>query len=308
MFRHANIHSLIKSDLFTFRIGEEETVFVVHSHAVAATSDPFKALVNGTLAEATHRCATIREIRPDDFLRFIEYAYRRDYTIPPWTPNESSEMPDEDLSDPLVAPESPEVLAPNETQPWPEPEPEPEPVDNRGFPVANTWGSATGGKKSKKKSLSNSQKLRAVFQNLNYAAEGLLSSELFQHSTPYGNGDADQDFTSILLAYARMYTLAETYLVNPLKTLALHKLHQTLCQFQLYDRRVKDIVGLCRYACHNGYDRAEDGTLDRLRSLVVEYIAIEVASFQTHELFLNLMEEGGEFVRDFWVKVAKNML
>lgn len=258
----------------------------MHSHAIAATSDPFRALVNGNLVEAAERSAVIRDVQADDFLRFIEYAYRRDYTIPPCTPEVLNE----------ASPDSTKIRGPNTGKVALLPQAKP------GTRPGMRFGEES------KRSATNSHRLRAEFRNLSYAVDGLPNSELIKQSTPCGNDNADQDFTGILLAHARMYTLAETYMVHPLKTLALHKLHLTLCDFELCDRRTKDIVELCRYAYKNGHDRSEDGTLDRLRALVVEYMAIEICTIQVHEQFLSLIEEGGEFVSDFWVKVARNML
>lgn len=56
--------------------------FAVHSSAVATTSGPFRALVNGDLLEAKERSAELKDVEPADFVRFLEYAYRRDYSAP----------------------------------------------------------------------------------------------------------------------------------------------------------------------------------------------------------------------------------
>ncbi|PSN58889.1 hypothetical protein BS50DRAFT_443563, partial [Corynespora cassiicola Philippines] len=73
---------LIQSSLFTFCIGEEKKHFVVHSEAVATTSEYFHVLVNGNMVEAKTRSAEFQDVKPEDFMRFLEYAYRRDYTVP----------------------------------------------------------------------------------------------------------------------------------------------------------------------------------------------------------------------------------
>lgn len=79
------IYRLFQSDLFTFHVGQKRKPFAVHSTAVAATSDPFRALVNGNLLEANTRSAELKDVDPDDFVRFLEYAYRRGYSVPPPT-------------------------------------------------------------------------------------------------------------------------------------------------------------------------------------------------------------------------------
>jgi hypothetical protein len=97
-------------------------------------------------------------------------------------------------------------------------------------------------------------------------------------------------------------------LIDPLKRLALSKLHETLRRFKLYNRRVSDVVELARYAYEHGEDRKSDGTIEDLRKLVVEYIACEVSTIGKHEAFALLLQEGGEFVVDFWRIINKVIL
>lgn len=48
--------------------------------------------------------------------------------------------------------------------------------------------------------------------------------------------------------------------------------------------------------------------MDALRQLVVDYIACEVDTIGKHADFVRLMEDGGEFVSDFWRIVTKYLL
>ena len=57
---------------------------MVHAAAIAATSQQLDALINGGMEESETRCARIEDVKVDDFIRFCEYAYRGDYTVPPW--------------------------------------------------------------------------------------------------------------------------------------------------------------------------------------------------------------------------------
>jgi hypothetical protein len=70
----------------------------------------------------------------------------------------------------------------------------------------------------------------------------------------------------------------------------------------LYAKRVRDIIKLTRYAYSNPDlpDRIEDGTLDGPRKLVVEYIVCEIGTIGKCDEFVKYIEEGGEFVGDFW--------
>ncbi|KAJ5052612.1 hypothetical protein J3E72DRAFT_365024 [Bipolaris maydis] len=103
-------------------------------------------------------------------------------------------------------------------------------------------------------------------------------------------------------AHARLYCFAHLRLIMPLKALTLHKMHKTLMNFKLYTKRVGDIIELARYAYSNPDlpDRSDDGTIDELRKLVVEYIVCEIDIIGKCDEFVKYMEEGGEFVGDFW--------
>ncbi|OAL06185.1 hypothetical protein IQ06DRAFT_343418 [Phaeosphaeriaceae sp. SRC1lsM3a] len=92
--------ALIQSDLFTFKVGEERKPFSVHSSAIAATSEPFRALVQGGMSESETRSAELQDVEPDDFVRFLEYAYRRDYTVPAWVLEEPNQTLSEDVGGP----------------------------------------------------------------------------------------------------------------------------------------------------------------------------------------------------------------
>jgi hypothetical protein len=107
------------------------------------------------------------------------------------------------------------------------------------------------------------------------------------------------------LAHARLYTFADIRLIQPLRGLTLHKIHITLKGFRLYDQRVDDVLELARYAYEYGPDRTSDEIIDDLRNLVVQYIACELDIIGKHKDFRQLMEEGGEFVGDFWGVVQK---
>jgi hypothetical protein len=299
-------NSLIQSDLFTFHIGDDKTPFVVHSSAVAATSDPFRALVSGGLGEAQTRTAELEDVQPDDFVRFLEYAYRRDYTVPGWT-HDGSAAATSDVEQGEEAPPSPlpEVNPDNIVQ-----DVEEAPVAVEGTPVAvegtpvavDEWSFTPKVKRKPRKS--DAVALRNKFQKRNYLTDS-VDLEGFQ---PKSNSAADQNFTPVFLAHARLYTFAEMRLIYPLRSLTLHKLHKTLVGFQLYTERVGDIVELARYAYDHGPDRSKSGRMNDLRQLVVEYMACEVDTIGKHKDFKILLEEGGEFVTDFWGIVSKYLL
>lgn len=121
---------------------------------------------------------------------------------------------------------------------------------------------------------------------------------------PVGKTDPEQDFTPVFLSHARLYVLGNKYGIDNLVCLALHKLHETLTLFRLFENRASDVIELVRYA----YDNTQQSSDDALRALVVEYIGAEIDVIGRSPEFRELLEEGGEFVVDFWKTVQLHLL
>ncbi|KAF3035606.1 hypothetical protein E8E11_001745 [Didymella keratinophila] len=231
---------LIHSDLFTFIVGKERKTFVLHSKAIAATSPQFSALVNGGLSEAHTRTAELEDIDPGTFDRFVKYAYRRDYTVPTWTRDEGVATPDDTPPTP-PAPEVEPTVA--ESDPPPPDAPPVDVVPRSPSPPLDPWGSwQTSTKKRKKVTMRSNFARRVYLYKDQKPRDALLDG--FE---PTSNSSADQDFTSIFLAHAQLYSLADMRLVLPFKILALHKLHSTLSSFSLYEERLGDVLELASW-------------------------------------------------------------
>jgi hypothetical protein len=65
-------------------IGKERGGFIVHSKAIAATSQHLYALVNNDMRESDTGSVEYVDMEPQDFARYAEYAYRYDYSARPW--------------------------------------------------------------------------------------------------------------------------------------------------------------------------------------------------------------------------------
>ncbi len=112
----------------------------------------------------------------------------------------------------------------------------------------------------------------------------------------------------MFLAHARLYVFADKYGIESLKHLSLHKLHKTLITFTLYKARIRDVIELARYAYSDDHTPEYEDGVDELRALVSQYITCEIDTIGQSKEFISLLEEGGAFVRDFWVLVRKNLL
>jgi len=98
------------------------------------------------------------------------------------------------------------------------------------------------------------------------------------------------------------------YGVDALKTLVLHKIHETLLKFTLYAGRIGDIIKLVKFAYSDDNTMDIKGTPDKLRAMMVHYIMSEIDSFSRTREFLELLKDGGTFVKDFWMKVKDEMI
>ena len=158
--------------------------------------------------------------------------------------------------------------------------------------------------------ISKAAKFRERFDRRCFCEDGLPRDHVIASFETVSNSSSNQDFTSVFLAHARLYVLADRYLMLPLKSLALHKLHRTLLNFKMYASRIGDIVELARYAYSSGHtcERSEHGAIDELREIVVEYIIREIEVIGGSKGLLALVEEGGPFVTDFWGLLWKDLL
>ncbi|EUC32209.1 hypothetical protein COCCADRAFT_99288 [Bipolaris zeicola 26-R-13] len=310
---------MIQSEVFIFNIGKDSRrrSFSVHSKVVAATSSYFRALVNNGMVESCTKTVEYPDVEPEDFARFIEYAYRKDYCVPTWV-HEKTDEKDKALPSPPRSWFGQHSSIPLSGQParqarigLPSPTPlfgQPAPQAGFGQPSSKTLFDQSLPEKKKKPTFEGGDAVRAHFDTRSYLAAEDPRTVMLVTFEPKHNIAPNQDFTPVFLGHARLYTFACMRGVDPLRRLTLHKLHRTLLGFQLYSRRVWDIVELARYAYNQGEDRKVDGTKDELRQLVLEYIVREVTVFGKHPAFLLLLEEGGEFVVDFWSLVSKEKI
>lgn len=255
---------------------------MLHSQVVAHISPVFAALINGGLSEAQTRTAELEDIDSDTFARLTEFAYRQDYTVPTWTRDENI------------------VVTMHNDEPSPPPVMK-SPAGNFGVSAAEPHRKLV--QSQEKTTMRDDFLARTYLDNFQKPRDALISG--FE---PVSNSSADQDFTTVFLAHAQLYNLADMRLILPLKTLTLHKLHRTLSSFSLYEKRLADVLELAKYAYSRGEDRSEDGELDELRELVVEYIACEHKSFGKHRGFKYLMDSEGEFAGDLWDIISQELL
>ncbi|KAF3492111.1 uncharacterized protein GIQ15_01628 [Arthroderma uncinatum] len=277
---------LIRSDIFTFHIGAEKAPFAVHSVAIAAQSPALDALVNSNMIEAHSRTVTWPDVDADTFVRFCEFCYLNDYSPPSCQQANDNDERSEEI------PDADRWSEPSDAQPESQREPE-------------FFGQVVSSSKSKlKKRGKQAPVVQPLLSEKDYPLPDCCV-QLDERLTTFSNVSADQDFTPVFLGHARLYVVADKYGIQPLKDLVLYKLYKTLKNFTFFATRIRDIIELIRFAYHDDNTRGRVDGIDGLRKLVTDSVVYWSDCITGHDDFLELLQEGGEFITDFWKVVRK---
>ncbi|KAL8740109.1 MAG: hypothetical protein Q9190_007153 [Brigantiaea leucoxantha] len=236
--------------------------------------------------------AVLKGVTPDTFNRFLQWVYHGFYSAPhPKMVDASSPL----SPDTLAIKEANEVRIGGSVD-----VPASEAIEaDIGKPVEpdfdwSDFGSKTKNKKARKNedcccsqfSSSSRQSLRQAFISRSY--EALRSAVPIPLARK--NENENEDYADVFLSHARLYVFANKYLIYDLKTLALENLHETLKFFEFYSYRTGDIVSLIRYVYGNT-QIPDDGKIEPIRSLLAEYVGLEMDILMKDSAFRDLMIE-----------------
>jgi hypothetical protein len=270
-------------------------------------------MINGNFKGRESKTETLKDMDEDTFSRFCEFAYKGDY-CPPVFEFEKDEVI-EARSDVHVG-NSDAIETPARGVNYLIEEPAAEAYYDQGVPADPPaeetpvdWGWGLNKKKGKGNAL-----FRQEFLERKYSTTESIDATI-EACKPVRNKSHNENYLPVFLGHARLYVFADKYDIQPLKLLALKKLHQTLTIFTLYAQRVGDIVGLVKFTYENTVERAvssHGNTADKvvteeLRDLVVGYVVSKLEKISGEE-FDHLIREGGDFVVDFWHKVKDDIL
>jgi len=230
-------------------------------------------------SEAGH--ATWEDVSKDTFVQFAQFAYTGDYSVPillmpEAVPDSVSEASGEGDFLPVDETEQPEM----------------------------EWGSSGGWGKNKKKKrpieTSKTSILRAI-EGFPSTPPPLLTSRNNYEGTcdPASEFDPLMNYAGLFTTHASLWILGDYRNIGSLKALALYKLHKTLSVFQLNSENVQAIVDLVR----NAYSEEGAGLgegISGLRKMVCQYLGPNKALLCDDDGFMDLLGEGGQFVKDFF--------
>jgi len=268
--------------------------------------------MKGGMTESQAGCTIWDDVSKETFERLAQFAYTGDYSVPKMekrkkaakkqkaltngsSPSASNGIRSwdkaEELSQGVVVKQYDELVAGNTpalVERYYEPVAEHPPVA-----VDDEWGSFSKSRKDEKKN-------RNEYHFLSFPL--LAPRNNHENSCePDEHFDRDRSYSNVFLCHASLYVLADFQLIDSLKALALFKLHKTLCVFQLDDDNAEDLIDLAMYAySEEGGGRGFDEGFGPLRSLVCQYIAMNALTLSLDDGFMDLLGEGGQFVKDFF--------
>lgn len=197
----------------------------------------------------------------------------------------------------------------------PPPAPTPPPLAPDVNDSFGGWGGFSGKKKKKRHTsnwgesigISRSDQSFTNFQSLSFPP---LASRNNYNGTcePVEHFDRDGDYSDLFLSHALLYVLGDLQLIDSLKALALYKLHKTLCIFELGQENAEDVIHLVRYVyLHDkgGATGQSNEGVGVLKGLVCKYVAANASLLSFEDGFMSLLEEGGQFVKDFFKLVLQ---
>lgn len=171
-------------------------------------------------------------------------------------------------------------------------------VTNQPRNIKKPFGSAFTSEEKK----SRKEVLKKSFQKLRFYGD----EDKYLPIPPRCNLNPTEDYTEVFLSHARVYAFADKYDIQPLGRCALAQLHETLKIFKVWPSCVQDILKLVRFV----YDNipSSSGEAEKIRAMLSQYIGYEMENFIHETEFQNLLQENGEFLRDFCLTVEKRIV
>lgn len=248
-------------------VAEDDVRFFVNKAILASQSKPFREAMMGPWREATERKIILTDWDSDTVARLVEFLYIGDYPYPD----------------------------PSPLKPVPEPaggDPE------SGLPEADDLESELDSSRPLTPLGECLQKCLAPDQD-----DAITDAQRLEKFNP-----ADHDFGDVLLAHAKVYALANYKSVDSLRTLALKRLLLLLTRLhpiQPASHISMNIVDLASYVYSNTDPLSR--TQEPLRKLTTQFIALNLAAFQTEPRAVKLVANGGDFVIDLMSKVCRRL-
>lgn len=110
-----------------------------------------------------------------------------------------------------------------------------------------------------------------------------------------------ENYSGVFMCHAKLYVIGDKYNIPELCQLSLHRLHVTLCCFELYPSRYDDIAIVTRYLFEN--TRSDD----RIRQMMALFYACNVEHLSKGDTFQILMDETPGFAANLFSCVSERL-
>ncbi|KAI4702898.1 hypothetical protein J4E81_001771 [Alternaria sp. BMP 2799] len=287
---------MLSSAQFTFLLGATREPVTVHAGIMSKVSEPLDRLINGSMKEAQEKCAALPHVDREVFLGLVEYAYRSDYNVLPCE------------IDPHI-----EVDSHVEVD-----------MEARSREILDNWVPTISEEEYAKATTPEHMWHMPSFYPTPY--ERFVVKE--QCPCYYGEdwdivaprmkeqhvGRVNYKHKDVFLFHAKMYCLADYYLIPALKELAISKLHVALqlCmeeKFVTTPERVEDIVALASfvYNSDNTQDHDTPSKRDPLREEVLGYIMAQIQYLELQPAFQTALGGEGQLAIDVISSLRKGL-
>jgi len=138
------------------------------------------------------------------------------------------------------------------------------------------------------------------FLTRTYGCGDLSPEDLREHLERHRDTNTPHQ-PSTPISHAKFYVLANKYLVQDLQDISLHKLHRDLSTLKITDTSVDEVIDLVLYTYSNTSVDGDiaKGTADKLRDLVMGFVAWQAKELTKYEAFRQMLAAGGARTADF---------
>ncbi|OHE97328.1 hypothetical protein CORC01_07383 [Colletotrichum orchidophilum] len=274
--RKRGMEQIIDSRIVTFVIGKDDSAreFRVHEGALTCLSEPLRALLTGEMQESLEGKVILDDVEPATFLHLLDYAYTGSYPIQllEIKENAKEDMNEEDSEEEYDSSES-----------------------------LRTWIKTLSSRKSNKRHAV-SDFCKQHFSKNGNSAVTLAGKDLppLQEDSEEGS---DGTHSQILLALdhlmepAKLYILADKYLIDDLKSLCVDDIRQKLYNGVVEDDLLTHVCSVLRFLHPHTLPR------DKLRKLLLRYFIGVLGWKMKNEDVRELLSEFPDFAVELLFKI-----
>lgn len=291
-----DIHSIFRTDVFTFQIGPDKKQFKVHPGVLR--SQALRKMIDNGMKESVDKIAMLESVDPETFELFLEFAYTGSYRAASDDENEPLPLPERRHCTPCG-----EVLTRDDVCPLGCMEHNPRKQPDY---CAHCGEGGTDGDEycdeCFEKQVQNFCPLS--FFNREYPLSKMSHDKARAYLPRLEPEDGP---TSKLVSHAKLFVFANTYLIDDLQKLCLHKLHRDLLVYDLEVNGVDEIIVLLEYSYCNTEmaDEGFPGVGVDLRNLAMAYAGGMATKLLKFPAFRTMIAKGGNLAVEFACLLVK---